>query len=342
MKINKILVIIIVFVLVIMNGYADNKCNEAIINLPPRAGDNIIPTDYTVANNWAIVTETPDKPVDVFLLYPTTYQDDAPLADINNAGMRERANEWFVENGSAFETEGNVYMPYYRQLNTMWALTQSAAERDSYMNGASKSDAIAAFEYFLNNFNNGRPFIIVSHSQGSTMSKEIVLDYLSKNPNVAKRMIAAYIIGYSITEKDLARNPNIKFAESADDTGVIISYNTVTPNADPSATGVILPGALAINPITWTREGKTASADTNLGSFIDGKKIMGLADATVATIGDNLGVIICSTADVAIYEMPEQTQAAFGTGSFHKNDINFYYFNLRENAKNRIANFLAN
>ena len=42
-------------------------------------------------------------------------------------------------------------------------------------------------------------------------------------------MIAAYAIGFSITTDDLAANPSLRFAEGADDTGVIVSWNTEGP-----------------------------------------------------------------------------------------------------------------
>jgi hypothetical protein len=49
---------------------------------------------------------------------------------------------------------------------------------------------------------------------------------MAENPKVYDNMIAAYVIGYSVTEDDLIKYPHLKFAESAKDTGVIISYNT--------------------------------------------------------------------------------------------------------------------
>ncbi len=46
-----------------------------------------------------------------------------------------------------------------------------------------------------------------------------------------------------------------KFAKGAKDIGVIISYNTEAPQV-AGKNPVVLPGAMAINPITWTRAKK--------------------------------------------------------------------------------------
>ena len=58
------------------------------------------------------------------------------------------------------------------------------------------------------------------------MQSFVLSEYMKAHPEYLKRMIAAYVVGYSITEDYLKANPHLKFAERADDTGVIVSYNT--------------------------------------------------------------------------------------------------------------------
>ena len=78
--------------------------------------------------------------------------------------------------------------------------------------------------------------------------------------------MAAYVLGYSIDKRYMAKNPNLKFAERSNDVGVIISYNTeaedVTGN-DP----VWLKDSLSINPISWTRGDEEALSSDNFGSL---------------------------------------------------------------------------
>ena len=93
----------------------------------------------------------------------------------------------------------------------------------------------------------------------------LLSEYMKTHPEVYSRMIAAYSIGYSITKDFLAKNPHLKFAEGPADTGVIISYNTEAPTIEGTSL-LVLPGAIAINPITWTREEIPATVEQNLGS----------------------------------------------------------------------------
>ena len=165
----------------------------------------------------------------------------------------------------------------------------------------------------------------------------LLSEYMKENPVVYSRMIAAYVIGYSITKEYLAENPHLKFAEGPDDTGVIISYNTEAPNV--VANPMVLPGAIAINPITWTREETLATAQQSLGSRVpnEAEQSVQVKDFADARVDKVRGVLICSTVDV---EKFSQGNRLFGAGVFHRFDFQFYYYNLRENAENRIKNFL--
>ncbi|MFR2406214.1 MAG: DUF3089 domain-containing protein, partial [Eubacterium callanderi] len=118
---------------------------------------------------------------------------------------------------------------------------------------------------YLEHENNGRPFILAGHSQGSNMLLYLLGEYMKAHPVVYRRMVAAYVIGYSVTGDYLAQNPHLRFAEAADDTGVIISYNTEAPGVTAD-NPVLLPGAKVINPISWTRDETLAPAEQSLGS----------------------------------------------------------------------------
>ena len=129
--------------------------------------------------------------------------------------------------------------------------------------GIPATDAAAAFDYYIKNFNNGRPFIFAGLSQVSNVLLYLLSDYMKKHPEVYGRMIAAYVIGYSITPEYLAKNPHLKFAKGAKNTNIIISYNTEAPQV-AGKNSVVLPGAMAINPIAWTR-GEKGNCCWNLG-----------------------------------------------------------------------------
>jgi hypothetical protein len=300
-------------------------------------------TDYSMSVHWLSLPAT-TKPVDVFYVYPTAWQKSAAsepnINGIDNASMLKGSNAAFARQATAFETVGNVYAPYYRQADAAYTLTlPTLAEREQVIAGEPTLDVMAAFDYYIEHFNNGRPFILAGHSQGSNVLLNLLADYMKDHPDVYDRMVAAYVIGYSVTDMYMAKNPHLKFAAGADDTRVIISYNTQSPSVAKGVNPVVLDGGIAINPITWKRDETPAMASQGLGSFLPFagilSKVPQYADAIVSL---DKGVVMCSTADEAAMH---QLSPTFPSGVYHSFDYLFYYFNLRANAAERVAKYLA-
>ena len=195
-------------------------------------------TDYSISANWLSLPSSTatKKKVDVFYLIDTTYQKpdaNAPnICTINDPIMEKGAKAAYSRTATAFDPVANISAPYYRQVDAMYKKTLPIAEQNKMVDGIPTSDGMAAFEYYIEHYNKGRPFILAGHSLGSNVLANLLSEYMKKNPKVYKRMIAAYVIGYSITPDYLARNPDLKFAEGAKDTGVIVSYNTEAPTVD--------------------------------------------------------------------------------------------------------------
>ncbi|MDR0952629.1 MAG: DUF3089 domain-containing protein [Elusimicrobiota bacterium] len=313
----------------------------------PMHGDNIAPSDYADKNNWLALPKNINKlskAADVFYIYPTTWvaqKGQYPIADIDLKMMRDGAKNTFQVQATAFETAGNIFAPFYRQLDADFLLSiTDPVQQDKYTFGVPATDVEAAFDYYIKNYNNGRPFIIAGHSQGAVMTKYLLFRYLKNHPEVAKRMVAAYVMGYSVSKQELKANPHLKFAENADDTGVVISFNTEAPNLTIK-NYTVLKDAVVINPISWTRDETEAPASQNLGSRlqIDGKfqTFKNLADAKV---NKKRGTVVCSTVNPQDYFEPDNALVKFfAPGIYHMYEVQFYYYNLRQNAENRVKQY---
>ena len=222
------------------------------------------------AGELARRSRRPEKPVDVFYLYPTVWNRAEPVGLDYRCHRRPEdakgAAFALQTQASAFDGVANVYAPYYRQAGSD-VLNMTLQERDKIINGVPTADALAAFDYYITHFNAGRPFILAGHSQGSNLLVNVLSSYLSKHADVARRMVAAYVIGYSVTSDYLSRNPHLTFATRADDVGVIVSYNTQSPGMT-GTNPVVEPGALASTRSTWTRTEDLAPAQSSLGSMM--------------------------------------------------------------------------
>src|SRR5258706_533076 len=58
-------------------------------------------------------------------------------------------------------------------------------------------DIKTAFQYYLDHYNNGRPIIIASHSQGSSHAQRLLKEFFENGP-LKNRLVAAYVIGMYI------------------------------------------------------------------------------------------------------------------------------------------------
>lgn len=300
-------------------------------------------TDYSDPNNWLTKDTKEDKSVDIFYVYPTAYQkqssEDPNYCTVDNVSMIKGANGAFNRQATAFLPVGNIYAPYYRQADAFYVLGMTPEEQATAIDLIPAKDVKAAFYYYIDHYNNGRPFILAGHSQGSSVLLSLLTDLSNNRPEVYKRMVAAYVIGCSVTTDYLAKpeNKNLKFATGPDDTGVIISYNTEGIGVTKSP--LVLPNAISINPITWTRTNRPATKASNEGSITlltpsvsDLTPVKGVASAQVDL---KRGVVVCSSissADYSVQGLP---------GVYHTYDYPLYFYNIRSNAMNRVNHYWA-
>jgi pimeloyl-ACP methyl ester carboxylesterase len=299
-------------------------------------------TDYTSQSNW-LSKPTPAKDVAVFYLYPTAWSGNTStnyLADASNTSMRSQAKHWQVMQADCFSDYADIYAPYYRQYDANYVLAQPNGFQDC--TDIPYEDAVNAFEYFLDNFAQDRPFILAGHSQGSSITMMLLKDYMKNHPDVYERMIAAYVIGYGVTATDLAENPHLKYAQGAGDTGCIISYNTEAPNVT-AKNPVIFDGSIAINPITWTLTGEKADKSLSLGAMMPqsyfSNTLTAKANMCDAQVNVSRGSVMISSISQSTYSYTGSWAKIFPSGMYHQYDYSFFYNDLRANAKLREDNY---
>ena len=168
--------------------------------------------DYALQANWLARPSRPTRTVDVFYLYPTSYfktsASQPVISTIDDPAMVAGAKRSFGQQATAFSTVANVYAPYYRQADAVTVLTSPLAKQSQIIGATPAHDAIAAFAYYIQHNNHGRPFILAGHSQGSNVLLFVLSRYLKAHPAVYRRMVAAYVIGYGVTRSYLAQNPS--------------------------------------------------------------------------------------------------------------------------------------
>ncbi len=144
----------------------------------------------------------------------------------------------------------NFVSPYYHQFTMNAILLSEDSFRMAY--DVALNDVKEAFRCYLKR-NPDRPFVLAGFSQGAML----VLDLIKQMPEEAyHRCRGAYMLGYRLTEEDLA-NPHVVLATSATE-GKVVSFNTVA-RLEAQWDFVSKGAAACINPLNWTTDTTTAT-----------------------------------------------------------------------------------
>lgn len=293
---------------------------------PTIANENVyVPAapDYSDAAMWHIECNDKGDGADVFYI-PSTWEFDWTTTDgrichYADPSISKHHDDVEIEmKGVAdYMADGNnFYSPHYRHITLdSWATLNEDTISRRY-NNVSFVDVRNAFDHYMNNDNNGRPFILAGFSQGG---KSVVELLKILTPQQRARLVAAYVLGYKVTPEDLRVAPWIKSAQGADDTGVTICYNSVS-DVKYVKPVVSAPNVMCINPVNWR------------------------TDATPAILNDTITVTLSPEYNVLVLEGYDGSSLPnilniLNTGDYHCAEPWLYSECLRENFHKRIKSF---
>ncbi len=279
--------------------------------------------------------EAPAQDIDVFYVYPTIFGGNGlEYQDFNDEASKKNAVNYINFNTAVAGDKVNVYAPYYRS----GSIEVVNLDDNSLANFLSipYQDTLKAFDYYMQHYNNGRPFILMGFSQGSMMIKNI-MEQRFADKKLQDKLVAAYIVGWSVTKEDLEKYPFLKMAKGPKDTGVIISYNTELPNSGYSF--LLRKGAQAINPVNWRTDGKPSKKSQYKGGLIYNSET-GVVEGEekpfkTARLEEGTNALVVDV-DTSKYNANE---GLFPAGILHIYDYRFFFNNLKDNATRRIKSY---
>lgn len=305
------------------------------------------PPDYSKADYWAALPEMRDMAdetpkglidgqdsalADVFFVHPTTYTrvngNDQWNASLDDTKLNSKTDNSTIKyQASAFNAAGRVFAPRYRQAHIYCYFTKKTESAEKAFELA-YSDVKTAFEYYLKNYNNGRPIILASHSQGTNHSERLIIEYFD-GKDLEKQLVVAYLVGMPVA-KDTFKL--IKPCRTPDETGCFCSWRTFVNGYTPSWDENLDSAEIAVtNPITWSEAEPYGSYEMNKGSVL--KKFKKVRTGTVdAEVSDNV---------LWINKLKVFGAALVKMKNYHVADINLFYVSIRENAKKRVEAFLG-
>ncbi len=293
--------------------------------------------------NSAYPDRQTEASVDVFYIHPTTYRggenwnQDLAMAEVNHW----TDTSVIARQASAFNGCCKIYAPRYRQATISALGGAELGGLKAY--DFAYQDVAAAWKYYLENFNNGRPYMIVGHSQGALHSQTLLKNEIAGTP-LAERLVAAYVIGIAIPEGWVERNlPGIPVCETATQTGCFISWNTFDVDGSPEA-GVAR-AQQRYRDEFGTSEGQgivcwspTSRSDGVNSGALPGKQtntsLVPLVDGFAAECRD--GTLWTTTPTTENFDLN-----LFAGGNLHMHDFDLFYEDIRRNSVERTDAYLS-
>ncbi len=325
-------------------NYADPAAWAALPGADHKDSADLVPEGETVGDRQDMAA------VDVFYLHPTTFRGNYNWnQELNDAETNQWTDDSVIARQAAiFNGCCRVYAPRYRQATA--AAVGATDDSGDKARVVAYEDIKAAFQYYLDHFNDGRPFILAGHSQGTFLIQRLLEEVIDASP-VRPQLVAVYGIGISFPTGTFgSQYKTITACTKPDQTGCVVSWLTFGRDGDGVAATARYADryearfktregsdTLCINPLTFDIDQPDAPASANLGA-LPGKAGPGPLPRLQP------GVLGATCKDGALYvDMPtpkDFSLLVLPGQNLHFHDMDLFFKNIRDNAILRSEAFL--
>lgn len=299
-----------------------------------------------------VATEAARGDAAIFFIHPTSYlKREHWNAPLNDEESNWRATLFVRGMASSMAGAGELWVPRYRQAAMGAFLTDDVDTANRALNAAYR-DVLAAFDQFLIEAGPDRPIILAGHSQGSLHLARLMRERIAGRP-IARRIAAAYVVGWPISEERDLPLMGLPACEDADSSNCILAWQSFAEPAEPEMVLTVFDATigfdgqpragtrmLCVNPISGLRNG-SAPQSANLGTvkadsdFADGTLYPGAVGARCddADAGGRGLLLIGEGPDLGGYLLPGN--------NYHVFDYPLFWPNVRADAVRRLAAFEA-
>ena len=316
----------------------------------PGEGEELIRWQPEYTNDRGLLP-TPAEPSTpdfaVFFVHPTSYLSRSSWnAELGDEEAERVARVYLRGMASPLGKASEIWAPRYRQA-TIGAFMTDKPEAQMAFDTAYR-DVAQAFAHFVDSIDSDLPIVLAGHSQGSLHMMSLLNEQVA-DTELAERIVAAYVIGWPISETHDLPLMGLPACTAPDQAGCILSWASYAEPADPSqvkayySRSIGLNGeprgnspVLCTNPLTGTRGG-TAPASANLGTLVpetdltDGTLLSGAIPASC----DPRGILL-------IGDPPDLGRYVLPGNDYHVYDIPLFWANIQADAARRVSTWTEN
>jgi hypothetical protein len=330
------------------------------------------PLDYQQSQYWRASPQIPNDGwqvsfddgfavgtplADVFYVHPTAFFSASWNSELTEGSYSEQMlDAMMISQASAFSECCEVWAPRFREA-TIYAFFDETMTNGPAALDRAYIDVRAAFEHFLANRDQSRPFIIASHSQGTIHSVRLLHDYVD-GKKLQEDMVAAYIVGYSLSESYVSELlPSIPVCQSEFDQGCLVHWDSAMPEGRmtmslpywyPDGWRLISDSdAICVNPVSWLENEQSTASSEHLGAllldfkteFAQAYSNRPMPDAPSAGhVVENAYAATCANGLLRVSGIDPMSPFMGGVSEdrrLHLYDFNLFWLDIRRNALER-------
>lgn len=214
-------------------------------------------TVYTPSFNQVRVehpSPVPRPAIDCFYVYPTVSDQRTGNANLQ-IDPEERSIALYQ--AARYSQYCRVFAPMYRQETVVAIFDGLFGTPTTTPNPAPAfADVQAAFETYLRKYNHGRGFVLIGHSQGSLVLRELIAKDIDRKPAVRRLLVSAILMGGNVVVrrgKGIGGDfRHIPACRSDAQLGCVIAFSTFD-QAPPSDSLFGRPESLGRKPLSPSR-----------------------------------------------------------------------------------------
>ncbi|HVF93545.1 MAG TPA: DUF3089 domain-containing protein [Sphingomonas sp.] len=173
---------------------------------------------------------------DCFYVYPTVSLDRTSNSDMT-AGPEEQ--QVAASQAARFASKCRVFAPLYRQVTITALRAAMTGQPFTGDRALALADVTMAWNDYLKRDNGGRGVVLIGHSQGAGILKQLIASSIETDPAISRRLISAMLIGTNVAVPpggDVGGDlKTTRLCRTRDQFGCVVSYVTFRKDAPPPA-----------------------------------------------------------------------------------------------------------
>lgn len=195
------------------------------------------------------------RKIDCFYVYPTVSDQKTAVA---NKRIDPELRSIALYQAARYTQECRVFAPVYRQrtIQGIQPDVSSGTPRVPTLAGVGYTDVREAWRTYLKRYNKGRGVVLIGHSQGTFMLRELVTKEIDGSASARRKLVSALLLGGNVTVKkgsDVGGDfQRIRACRAATQLGCVVAFSVYdeTPPVDALFGGTLTKGqeVLCTNP----------------------------------------------------------------------------------------------